>query len=117
MPGNTTITLDLIENCIKRDSKVKLKELGTKTILSLSSLNYINAYKDGFSDITFTNGGAGILSLLPDKLEIAVGATKIAWNFTGELLAIHKTFEIYLNPSAAQQLSGIDFYSDSWCAL
>ena len=49
VPSNTIITLDVTEHCTKRDSKVKPKELGTKTINSLSSLNHINVYTDGFS--------------------------------------------------------------------
>ena len=64
VPSNTTITLHLIEHCTKRDSKVILKELGSKTIVSVSSLKHINAYTDESSDFTFTNGGAGALLLL-----------------------------------------------------
>ena len=51
------------------------------------------------------------------KLEIATGAGKTASNFTGEVLAIHKTLETYLNLSPAQQLNRIKIFSDSRSAL
>ena len=88
-----------------RDSKVNLKELGTKT--------------DGSSNLTFPNGGDGALLLLPngDKLEIAACAGKVALIFTGKLLVIHKTLETFLNLASVQQFIGINIFSDSRSAF
>ena len=51
------------------------------------------------------------------KLEIAAGSGKIALSFTRELLAIHKSLEIYLNLPRVRQLSGINVSNDSRSSL
>ncbi|XP_071037677.1 uncharacterized protein [Parasteatoda tepidariorum] len=119
VPVNTTICLELIEPCSKKYHANKLKEIGMKTIDSLSGLNHVRAFTDGSSDSTFPNGGAGVVLLLPDdqKREIATGAGKIASNFTAELIAISTAIETYINLEPSEQLSGIIIFSDCRSAL
>ena len=75
----------------------------------------MNAYKDWSSDSTFTNDGAEAILLLSDgnKLEfVAASDGKISY-LAGEILAVHKILEAYLNLSFAEQLNGITIFSDS----
>ncbi|GFW19229.1 hypothetical protein TNCV_255561 [Trichonephila clavipes] len=67
-PKNTCFELELLQPCSKRrpcNSQTK----GLETIAILSQDNFAIAYTDGSSDRSLSNGGAGIILLLPDVTE------------------------------------------------
>ncbi|UYV80899.1 TRDMT1 [Cordylochernes scorpioides] len=76
-------------------------------------------YTDGSSDLTLSNGGAGINIILQDGtyIKIKEGARKISSNFTCELTAIWKALDVCLNQPSLHQAEGIIIYSDSRSAL
>ncbi|UYV63930.1 hypothetical protein LAZ67_2006047 [Cordylochernes scorpioides] len=77
------------------------------------------SYTDGSSDLTLSNGGAGINIILQDGTHIKIkeGAGKISSNFTCELTAIWKALDVCLNQPSLHQAEGIIIYSDSRSAL
>ncbi|UYV82297.1 hypothetical protein LAZ67_21001641 [Cordylochernes scorpioides] len=78
----------------------------------------LTAYTDGSSDLTLSNGGAGINIILQDGTnKIKEGAGQISSNFTCELTAIWKALDVCLNQPSLHQAEGILIYSDSISAL
>ncbi|GFV60879.1 ATP-dependent DNA helicase [Trichonephila clavipes] len=82
------------------------------SIAILSQDNFAIAYADGSSDRSLSNGGAGILLLLPDgnnyKHKINIGI--IASNFTSELMAIRKALILYQqDPHVIDSTEGLVF--------
>ncbi|GFS98317.1 RNase H domain-containing protein [Trichonephila clavipes] len=79
------------------EDPVTLRQKGLETIAILSQDNFAIAYTDGSSDRSLSNGGAGIILLLPDgnnyKHKINTGI--IASNFTSELVAIREALLLY----------------------
>ncbi|GFT33736.1 RNase H domain-containing protein [Trichonephila clavipes] len=63
-PKNTCFELELLQPCSKEDP-VTLRQKGLETIAILSQDNFAIAYTDGSSDRSLSNGGAGIILLLP----------------------------------------------------
>ncbi|GFV04213.1 hypothetical protein TNCV_918341 [Trichonephila clavipes] len=57
--------LELLQPCSKKDP-VTLRQKGLETIAILSQDIFAIAYTDGSSDRSLSNGGAGIILLLPD---------------------------------------------------
>ncbi|GFX28571.1 hypothetical protein TNCV_1153791 [Trichonephila clavipes] len=55
--------------CSKKEDPVTLRQKGLETIAILSQDNFAIAYTDGSSDRSLSNGGAGIILLLPDVTE------------------------------------------------
>ncbi|GFT64022.1 hypothetical protein TNCV_2314641 [Trichonephila clavipes] len=51
----------------KKEDHVTLRQKGLETIAILSQDNFAIAYTDSFSDRSLSNGGAGIILLLPDE--------------------------------------------------
>ncbi|GFX86060.1 RNase H domain-containing protein [Trichonephila clavipes] len=64
---NTCFELELLQPCSKKEDPVTLRQKGRETIAILSQDNFAIAYTDGSSDRSLSNGGAGIISLLPDE--------------------------------------------------
>ncbi|GFY24100.1 hypothetical protein TNCV_1011531 [Trichonephila clavipes] len=91
-PKNTCFELELLQPSSKKEDPVTLRQKGLETIAILSQDNVAIAYTDGSSDRSLSNGGAGIILLLPDgnnyKHKINTGI--IALNFTSELVAIRE---------------------------
>ncbi|GFX29726.1 transposable element Tcb1 transposase [Trichonephila clavipes] len=91
-PKNTCFELELLQPCSKKEDPVTLRQKGLETIAILSQDNFAIADTDGSSDRSLSNGGAGIILLLPDgnnyKHKINTGI--IASNFTSELMAIRE---------------------------
>ncbi|GFX95298.1 probable RNA-directed DNA polymerase from transposon BS [Trichonephila clavipes] len=87
-PKNTCFKLELLQPCSKKEDPVTLRQKGLKTIAVLSQDNFAIAYTDGSTDRSLSNGGAGIILLLPDgnnyKHKINTGI--IASNFTKGLV-------------------------------
>ncbi|GFX70443.1 hypothetical protein TNCV_4473771 [Trichonephila clavipes] len=84
-----------------------------------SQNNFAIAYTDGSSDRSLSNGGAGILLLLPDgnnyKHKINTGI--IASNFTSELMAIREALILYQqDPHVIDSTEGL-VISDSKSAI
>ncbi|UYV80561.1 hypothetical protein LAZ67_19000670 [Cordylochernes scorpioides] len=79
----------------------------------------LTAYTDGSSDLTLSNGGAGINIILQDgtNIKIKEGAGQISSNFTCELTAIWNALDVCLNQPSLHQAEGILIYSDSISAL
>ncbi|GFV32896.1 RNase H domain-containing protein [Trichonephila clavipes] len=81
----------------KKEDPVTLRYKGLETIEILSQDNFVIAYFDGSSDRSLSNGGAGILILLPDgnnyKHKINTGI--ISSNFTSELMVIREALILY----------------------
>ncbi|GFW83003.1 RNase H domain-containing protein [Trichonephila clavipes] len=82
--------------------------------------NFAIAYTDGSSDRSLSNGGAGIILLLPDgnnyKHKINTGI--IASNFTSELVAIREALLLYQqNPHVIDSTEGLVIFSDSKSAI
>ncbi|GFX02749.1 RNase H domain-containing protein [Trichonephila clavipes] len=93
---------------------------GLETIAILSQDNFAIAYTDGSSDRSLSNGGAGIILLLPDgnnyKHKINTGI--IASNFTSELVAIREALLLYQqNPHDIDSTEGLVIFSDSKSAI
>ncbi|UYV82634.1 hypothetical protein LAZ67_22000283 [Cordylochernes scorpioides] len=84
-----------------------------------STLQKDYPYTDGSSDLTLSNGGAGINIILQDGTHIKIkeGAGKISSNFTCELTAIWKALDVCLNQPFLHQTEGIIIYSDSRSSL
>ncbi|GFT08495.1 RNase H domain-containing protein [Trichonephila clavipes] len=68
-PKNTCFELELLQPCSKKEDSVTLRQKGLETIAILSQDNFAIAYTDGSSDRSLSNGGAGIILLLPDVTE------------------------------------------------
>ncbi|GFW09032.1 probable RNA-directed DNA polymerase from transposon BS [Trichonephila clavipes] len=66
-PKNTCFELELLRPCSKKEDPATLRQKGLETIEILSQDNFAIAYTDGSSDRSLSNGGAGILLLLPDE--------------------------------------------------
>ncbi|GFS51658.1 RNase H domain-containing protein [Trichonephila clavipes] len=66
-PKNTCFELELLKPCSKKEDLVTLRQNGLETIEILSQDNIAIAYTDGSSDRSLSNGGTGILLLLPDE--------------------------------------------------
>ncbi|GFT70846.1 RNase H domain-containing protein [Trichonephila clavipes] len=118
-PKNTCFELELLQPCSKKDP-VTLRQKGLETIAILSQDNSAIAYTDGSSDRSLSNGGAGIILLLPDgnnyKHKINTGI--IASNFTSELVAIRETLILYQqNPHVIDSTEGLVIFSDSKSAI
>ncbi|GFS72017.1 putative transposable element [Trichonephila clavipes] len=82
--------------------------------------NFAIAYIDGSSDRSLSNGGAGIILLLPDgnnyKHKINTGI--IASNFTSELMAIREALILYQqDPHVIDSTEGLVILSDSKSAV
>ncbi|GFU61103.1 hypothetical protein TNCV_4437301 [Trichonephila clavipes] len=82
---------------VPKKDPVTLRQKGLETIEILSQDNFAIVYTDGSSDRSLSNGGAGILLLLPDgnnyKHKINTGI--IASNFTSKFMAIRETLILY----------------------
>ncbi|GFV12554.1 RNase H domain-containing protein [Trichonephila clavipes] len=119
-PTNTCFELELSQPCSKKEDPVTLRQKGLETIEILSQDNFAIAYTDGSSDRSLSNGGAGILLLLPDgnnyKHKINTGI--IASNFTSELMAIREAFILYQqDPHVIDSTEGLVIFSDSKPAI
>ncbi|GFV13161.1 RNase H domain-containing protein [Trichonephila clavipes] len=104
----------------KKEDPVTLRQKGLETIAILSQDNFAIAYTDGSSDRSLSNGGAGIILLLPDgnnyKRRINTGI--IASNFTSELVAIREALILYQqNPHVIDSTEGLVIFSDSKSAI
>ncbi|GFW72164.1 RNase H domain-containing protein [Trichonephila clavipes] len=104
----------------KKEDPVTLRQKGLETIAILSQDNFAIAYTDGSSDRSLSNGGAGIILLLPDgnnyKHKINTGI--IASNFTSELVAIIEALILYQqNPHVIDSTEGLVIFSDSKSAI
>ncbi|GFW37973.1 RNase H domain-containing protein [Trichonephila clavipes] len=104
----------------KKEDPVTLRQKGLETIAILSQDNFAIAYTDGSSDRSLSNGGAGIILLLPDgnnyKHKINTGI--IASNFTSELVAIREALLLYQqNPHVIDSTEGLVIFSDSKSAI
>ncbi|GFV89163.1 RNase H domain-containing protein [Trichonephila clavipes] len=119
-PKNTCFELELLQPCSKKEDPVTLRQIGLETIAILSQDNFAIAYTDGSSDRSLSNGGAGIILLLPDgnnyKHKINTGI--IASNFTSELVAIREALILYQqNPHVIDSTEGLVIFSDSKSAI
>ncbi|GFV83483.1 probable RNA-directed DNA polymerase from transposon BS [Trichonephila clavipes] len=119
-PKNTGFELELLQPCSKKEDPVTLRQKGLETIAILSQDNFAIAYTDGSSDRSLSNGGAGIILLLPDgnnyKHKINTGI--IASNFTSELVAIREALLLYQqNPHVIDSTEGLAIFSDSKSAI
>ncbi|GFT90005.1 RNase H domain-containing protein [Trichonephila clavipes] len=96
-PKNTCFELEWFRPCSKKEDPATLRQKGLETIEILSQDNFAIAYTDGSSDRSLSNGGAGIILLLPDdnnyKHKINTGI--IASNFPSELVAIREALILY----------------------
>ncbi|UYV66324.1 hypothetical protein LAZ67_4001329, partial [Cordylochernes scorpioides] len=94
-------------------------ESSVRESLDVDQRNYLTAYTDESSDLTLSNGGAGINIILQNRKHIKIkeGEGKISPNFTCELTAIWKTLDLCLNQPSLHQAEGILIYSDSISAL
>ncbi|GFU82191.1 hypothetical protein TNCV_4466421 [Trichonephila clavipes] len=94
-------TAAMLQPCSKKENPATLRQKGLETISILSQDNFAIAYTDGSSDRSLSNGGAGILLLLPDgnnyKHKINTGI--IASKFTSELVAIREALILYQQDS------------------
>ncbi|GFS50043.1 hypothetical protein TNCV_1836771 [Trichonephila clavipes] len=104
----------------KKEDPVTLRQKDWKAIAILSQDNFAIAYTDGSSDRSLSNGGAGIILLLPDgnnyKHKINTGI--IASNFTSELVAIREALLLYQqNPHVFDSTEGLVIFSDSKSAI
>ncbi|GFT95279.1 RNase H domain-containing protein [Trichonephila clavipes] len=104
----------------KKEDPVTLRQKGLETIAILSQDNFAIAYTDGSSDRSLSNGGAGIILLLPDgnnyKHKINTGI--IASSFTSELVAIREALLLYQqNPHVIDSTEGLVIFSDSKSAI
>ncbi|GFW31393.1 RNase H domain-containing protein [Trichonephila clavipes] len=76
-PKNTCFELELLQPCFKKEDPVTLRQKGLETTAILSQDNFAIAYTDGSSDRSLSNGGAGIILLLPDGHEDSPRQDKI----------------------------------------
>ncbi|GFU79650.1 RNase H domain-containing protein [Trichonephila clavipes] len=109
-----------LDHVPKKEDPVTLRQKGLETIAILSQDNFAIAYTDGSSDRSLSNGGAGIILLLPDgnnyKHKINTGI--IASNFTSELVAIREALLLYQqNPHVIDSTEGLVIFSDSKSAI
>ncbi|GFU98441.1 RNase H domain-containing protein [Trichonephila clavipes] len=87
---NTCFELELLQPCSKKEDPVTLRQKGLETIAILSQDNFAIAYTDGSSDRSLSNGGAGIILLLPDAIEaIRNGETNISCDIITLLEKLH----------------------------
>ncbi|GFX99109.1 RNase H domain-containing protein [Trichonephila clavipes] len=119
-PKNTCFKLELLRTCSKKEDPATLRQKGLETIEIPSQNNFAIAYTDGSSDRSLSNGGAGILLLLPDgnnyKHKINTGI--IASNFTSELMAIREALILYQqDPHVIDSTEGLVIFSDSKSAI
>ncbi|GFV21818.1 RNase H domain-containing protein [Trichonephila clavipes] len=117
---NTCFELELLQPCSKKEDPVTLRQKGLETIEILSQDNFTIASTDGSSDRSLSNGGAGILLLLPDgnnyKHKINTGI--IASNFTSELMVIREALILYQqDPHVIDSIEGLLIFSDSKPAI
>ncbi|GFV55267.1 RNase H domain-containing protein [Trichonephila clavipes] len=115
-PKNTCFELELLQPCSKKEDPVTLRQKGLETIAILSQDNFVIAFTNGSSDRSLSNGGAGIILLLPDgnnyKHKINTGV--IASNFTSELMAIREALILYQqDPHVIDSTEGLVIFSDS----
>ncbi|GFU90180.1 RNase H domain-containing protein [Trichonephila clavipes] len=75
-PKNNCFELELLQPCSKKEDPVTLRQKGLETIAILSQDNFAIAYTDGSSDRLISNGGAGIILLLPDDSKSAIEAIR-----------------------------------------
>ncbi|GFU17037.1 RNase H domain-containing protein [Trichonephila clavipes] len=68
-PKNTCFQLELLQPCYKKEDPETIRQKGLETIAILSQDNFSIAYTDDSSDRSLSNGGAGIILLLPDVTE------------------------------------------------
>ncbi|GFV64301.1 RNase H domain-containing protein [Trichonephila clavipes] len=96
-PKNTCFELELLQPCSKKEDPVTLRQKGLETIAILSQDNFAIAYTDGSSDRSLSNGGSGIILLLPDGINYKhkINTGIIASNFTSELVAIREALILY----------------------
>ncbi|GFX57022.1 RNase H domain-containing protein [Trichonephila clavipes] len=119
-PKNTCFELELLQPCSKKEDPVTLRQKGLETIAILSQDNFAIAYTDDSSERSLSNGGAGIILLLPDgnnyKHKINTGI--IASNFTSELMAIREALILYQqDPHVIDSTEGLVIFSDSKSAI
>ncbi|GFX29185.1 RNase H domain-containing protein [Trichonephila clavipes] len=119
-PKNTCFELELLRPCSKKEDPATLRQKGLETIEILSQDNIAITYTDGSSDRSLSNGGTGILLLLPDgnnyKHKIYTGI--IASNFTSELMAIREAHILYQqDPHVIDSTEGLVIFSDSKSAI
>ncbi|GFV01516.1 probable RNA-directed DNA polymerase from transposon BS [Trichonephila clavipes] len=89
-PKNTCFESELLQPCSKKEDPVTLRQKGLETIAMLSQDNFAIAYTDGSSDRSLSNGGAGIILLLPDAIEaIRNGETNISCDIITLLEQLH----------------------------
>ncbi|GFX05718.1 RNase H domain-containing protein [Trichonephila clavipes] len=89
-PKNICFELELLQPCSKKEDPVTLRQKGLETIAILSQDNFAIAYTDGSSDRFLSNGGAGIILLLPDAIEaIRNGETNISCDIITLLEQLH----------------------------
>ncbi|GFU65748.1 hypothetical protein TNCV_5058821 [Trichonephila clavipes] len=87
-----------------------------ETIAILSQDNFAIAYTDGSSDRSLSNGGAGIILLLPDgnNYKHKINTSIIASNFTSKLVAIREALILYQqDPHVIDSTEGLVIFSDS----
>ncbi|GFU14983.1 RNase H domain-containing protein [Trichonephila clavipes] len=119
-PKNTCFELELLQPCSKKEDPVTLRQKGLETIEILSQDNFAIAYTDGSSDRSLSNGGAGILLLLPDGINYKhkINTGIIASNFTSELVAIREALILYQqDPHVIDLTEGFVIFSDSKSAI
>ncbi|GFT32283.1 RNA-directed DNA polymerase from mobile element jockey [Trichonephila clavipes] len=117
---NTCFELELLQPCSKRKDPVTLRQKGLETIAILSQDNFAIAYTDGSSDRSLSNGGAGILLLLPDSNNYnhKINTGIIASNFTSEFMAIREALILYQqDPHVIDSTEGLVIFSDSKSAI
>ncbi|GFV51147.1 probable RNA-directed DNA polymerase from transposon X-element [Trichonephila clavipes] len=115
-PKNTCFELELLQPCSKKEDPLTLRQKGLETIAILSQDNFAIAYTDGSSDRSLSNGGVGIILLLPDgnnyKHKINTGI--IVSNFTSELMAIREALILYQQDlHVIDSTEGLVIFSDS----
>ncbi|GFX30435.1 ribonuclease H [Trichonephila clavipes] len=119
-PKNTCFELELLQPCSKKEDPVALRQKGLETIAILSQDNFAIAYTDGSSDISLSNGSAGIILLLPDGINCKhkINTGIIASNFTSELVAIREALILYQqDPHVIDSTEGLAIFSDSKSAI
>ncbi|GFW68963.1 probable RNA-directed DNA polymerase from transposon BS [Trichonephila clavipes] len=119
-PKNTCFELELLQPCSKKEDSVTLRQKGLETIAILSQDNFAIAYTDGSSDRSLSNGGAGIILLLPDgnNYKHKINTCIIASNFTSELMAIREALILYQqDPHVIDSAEGLVILSDSKSAI
>ncbi|GFW26712.1 RNase H domain-containing protein [Trichonephila clavipes] len=112
--------LELLQPCSKKEDHVTLRQKALETIAILSQDNFAIAYTDGSSDRSLSNGGAGIILLLPygNNYRHKINTGIIASNFTSELVAIREALILYQqNPHVIDSTEGLVIFSDSKSAI